>query len=124
MKAIVKCGNVGTTSEYYFILVVDGESVRDWFVAQYAPNNWKTAKAAERWATKHGYIIENNLERETAPHDERRKQMKQYRVKTEKIEEWTNESLDELIVTDAEIADLARGWGKSVEELLEDVEEI
>lgn len=46
-----------------------------------------------------------------------------YSVKPEFIDRWTNEAVDELIVTADEIADLANGWSMTVEELMEQVEE-
>ena len=47
-----------------------------------------------------------------------------YRVKDEFVYNWTNEDVDELIVTKKEIEDLAKGWAVSVEELMEQVEEV
>ena len=47
-----------------------------------------------------------------------------YSVKPEYIDRWTNEAVDELIVTADEIADLANGWSVTIEELMEQVEGI
>ncbi len=47
-----------------------------------------------------------------------------YRVKDEFVYSWTNEDVDELVVTLKEIEDLAKGWAVSVEELMEQVEEV
>lgn len=48
--------------------------------------------------------------------------MKFYRVKDEFVYNWTNENVDELVVTEKEIEDLAKGWAVPVEELMEQVE--
>lgn len=50
--------------------------------------------------------------------------MKNYKVKTEYMDSWigNGEGTDELIVTEAEIEELALGWGVTVEELMEEVE--
>ena len=47
-----------------------------------------------------------------------------YRVMNEYLDKWTRESVDELIVDDAEIARLAREWDVTVDELMEQVEKI
>jgi hypothetical protein len=51
MKVTVYCINKGTASEYYGLKSTEG------VVLHSAPNNWKTAKGAERWAKKHGFEI-------------------------------------------------------------------
>ena len=51
--------------------------------------------------------------------------MKQYRVKSEYVYEWCyGQDMEECIVDDEEIERLARGWDRTVEELMEEVEEI
>lgn len=50
--------------------------------------------------------------------------MKAYRVKTEYIDRWTPEDVDELIVTEDEIRRLATEWDVAVGDLMEQVEEI
>ena len=51
--------------------------------------------------------------------------MKQYRVKPEYMDNWLahGDSADEVIVTEAEIRRLAREWGTTVDELMDQVEE-
>lgn len=51
--------------------------------------------------------------------------MKQYRVKPEYMDNWLahGDSADEIIVDENEINRLAREWGMSVEDLMEQVEE-
>lgn len=51
--------------------------------------------------------------------------MKQYRVKPEYLDNWLahGDSADEVIVDENEINRLAREWGMSVEDLMEQVEE-
>lgn len=51
--------------------------------------------------------------------------MKQYRVKPEYMDNWLahGDSADEVIVDENEINRLAREWGMSVEDLMEQVEE-
>ena len=51
-------------------------------------------------------------------------QKMKYRVMNEYLDKWTRESVDELIVDDAEIARLAREWDVTVDELMEQVEKI
>lgn len=50
--------------------------------------------------------------------------MKKYRVLEEYLDSWMCESADEVIVDDEEIMCLSEGWGTSVAELLDQVEEI
>lgn len=52
--------------------------------------------------------------------------MKFYRVNDEHMDSWIGNGypVEDLIVTDSEIAELARGWGRTVEELLAEVEEL
>lgn len=48
---------------------------------------------------------------------------KKYRVKIEFVDNWTNDVLEELIVTEEEVNDLSIGWGIPVGELMEQLEE-
>ena len=50
MKVQVYVINRGTPAEYYGLRNLEGAVL-------HAPNNWKTAKAAIRWAEKHGYTV-------------------------------------------------------------------
>ena len=52
MKVTVYCINKGTAGEYYGL-----KSAEEGNVLHSAPNNWKTAKGAERWAKKHGFEV-------------------------------------------------------------------
>lgn len=51
--------------------------------------------------------------------------MKQYKVKPEYLDNWLahGDSADEVIVSEEEINRLAREWGMTVEDLMEQVEE-
>ena len=51
-------------------------------------------------------------------------EMKRYRIKPEHLDEWGEDVTEDYIVTEEELAYLARQWEKPVEELLEDLEEI
>lgn len=53
MIATVKVGNQGTTSEYYYIVICDGEDTRKWF-ADPACNYFKTRKGAVRHIIREG----------------------------------------------------------------------
>ena len=50
--------------------------------------------------------------------------MKMYRVKKEFIDNWTDECLSELVVSEKEIKSLASDWGMTIKSLMEEVEPI
>ena len=52
MKVKVYVINEGTPSEYYGL-----KNAEEGTVLYSAPNNWKSAKGAQRWAEKHGYEV-------------------------------------------------------------------
>lgn len=52
MRVTVYCINKGTAAQYFGLKNADENQV-----LYYAPNNWKTAAGARRWAEKHGYTV-------------------------------------------------------------------
>lgn len=50
--------------------------------------------------------------------------MKTFKVRSEYIDKWTSEALDELTVDEEEIRRLSKEWDVPVENLMEQVEEI
>ena len=54
MKVKVYCINKGTASQYFGLMSADDNTV-----LYSAPNNWKTAKGAIRWAERHGMKVTN-----------------------------------------------------------------
>lgn len=50
--------------------------------------------------------------------------MKTYHIKPEYLSEWGDQTTEETVVTYAEVVDLAREWDTTVDELLDQLEEI
>ena len=50
--------------------------------------------------------------------------MKTYHIKPEYLSEWGDQTTEETVVTYAEVVDLAREWDVTVDELLDQLEEI
>ena len=50
--------------------------------------------------------------------------MRNFIVKTEFLEYWGDECTEDYVVTEEEVKHLAAEWGKSFEELLEQLEEV
>lgn len=50
--------------------------------------------------------------------------MKTYHIKPEHLSEWGDQTTEDTVVTFAEVVDLAREWDTTVDELLDQLEEI
>ena len=114
------------------ITIIDWASYKPWpdrisydgIVLDYA-HEWENSPSGKQLISyRHGdeprrYRIDRKDLLKVRNHD-----MKQYKVKPEYLDRWTNEAIDELIVTDAEIRDLAKGWDVPVEELMKQVEDV
>lgn len=50
--------------------------------------------------------------------------MKTYHIKPEHLSEWGDQTTEDTVVTYAEVVDLAREWDTTVDELLDQLEEI
>ena len=73
------------------------------------------------WADEDGELDFDRIEAvQTIPVPEQKK----FRVLPEYHDQWTNEYIPELIVTEAEIERLAGEWGTDIETLMEQVEEV
>ena len=55
----VRIGTINTNQPTQYYILKDAEDGR---VLYAAPNNWKTARGAIRWAIKHGLEIEEGAE--------------------------------------------------------------
>ena len=56
--------------------------------------------------------------------NEGERKMRNFIVKTEFLEYWGDECTEDYVVTEEEVKHLAAEWGKSFEELLEQLEEV